>query len=95
MIHDTQDLEYLKSRGRHIQGILNKLKVWFTKNPYPIELRKVAYTYAAGAKKFGGIMEILSELEADGILRIDMIETKNGLVQTLMLTGYEKRRTGT
>ena len=87
--HDVQ-LKYLVARGLHIKGILNNLRVWFIKNPYPIELRKIAYTYGAGAKKYGGINQILNELEAEGLLEVNMIETKLGLLKTVILSEFKK-----
>lgn len=86
---NQKEKEELVKRGIHIQTIVTKLRQWFIKNPYPIELRKVAYTYGAGAKKFGGINQILSELEAEGIIKINMIETAHGIIQTVMLTEFE------
>ena len=64
-----KDLKYLIARGCHIRNIMQKLRQWFIQNPYPIELRKIAYTYGAGAKKFGGINMIIGELEAEGSLK--------------------------
>jgi hypothetical protein len=90
--HDDQDLKYLIKRGEHIRGILVKLRQWFIKNPYPIEYRKIAYTYGAGAKKYGGINSIVAELEAEGLIEMSTIETAHGLVQTFILTEFQKGR---
>jgi hypothetical protein len=72
--------------------MLNTLRQWFIKNPYPIELRKITYTFGAGSKKYGGIKSILSELEAEGLLETNIVETANGLLQTVILTEFSKEQ---
>lgn len=89
---DSQDVKFLIARGSHIRTIMTKLRQWFIQNPYPIELRKIAYTYGAGAKKFGGINQILMELEAEGFLETNTIETAHGLIQTVILCEFKQRK---
>lgn len=86
------EVKHLIARGCHIRFIMANLKEFFIKQPYPIELRKITWTYGAGAKKFGGIKLILSELEAEGFLITDTIETAKGLLKTVMLTEFIQRK---
>lgn len=70
-----QDIKFIMAKGEYIRKMMNDITEYINKYGTYIELRLVTWKHARSAAKFGGIKEILMELELMGEIKI--VERKN------------------
>jgi autonomous glycyl radical cofactor GrcA len=90
--HDKFDIHYHEKRGVIVRAILTEIKIMVIKEQAPIEYRKVTFANAPRARRYGGIQEILNELEAEGSIQIDIVPSRRGYMKTITIPEIMRRK---
>lgn len=85
VVHDKFNTKYFIARGLFINRVLQDIKQLVIKEGGSIEWGRLTFAFAAAAKKYGGITQMLWELEAEGSIVVDILPTAKGFMKTVNL----------
>lgn len=92
MKHDDFNVQYHIKRGQLCRDILTSIRMLCIKEGGPIEWRRTTFAFAPKAKKFGGISDLLWELEAEGSIFVDIVPSLRGIMKTITIPELLRRK---